>query len=222
MTRRLLPVYLSLALTFALAAQPARAQDIAVAAPYRLYLAVVSRDGQPGSSPASVAAGLPSLGAFTDSVAAGAAAVRGVYVESVLALPVVQQPADDPVYVSAQPDTLTQFGMAAWYGVTGLLAHNYAAGRLFFEMEVGDAVTVVYGDGRVKRYQVSALLRYQALQPDSPMSDFIDLATGQQSSAGEVFMRVYAGGEHVTFQTCIASGSQGNWGRLFVIAEPAP
>jgi hypothetical protein len=112
--------------------------------------------------------------------------------------------------------------MAAWYGVTGLLAHNYAAGRLFFELELGDDVKVVYGDGQVKRYQVNAVLRYQALQPDSPTSDFVDLASSQQLSASEVFTRVYAGGEHVTFQTCIAAGGQGSWGRLFVIAEPAP
>jgi hypothetical protein len=111
--------------------------------------------------------------------------------------------------------------MAAWYGVTGLLAHNYAAGRLFANLELGDGVSVVYGDGQLRQYRISAILRYQAVQPNSPTSDFIDLATGAKVSAADVFLRVYTGGEHVTFQTCIEAGGLGNWGRLFVMAEPA-
>ena len=34
----------------------------------------------------------------------------------------------------------------AWYGVTGILAHNYLSGKYFFDLEVGDELQLVYGN----------------------------------------------------------------------------
>lgn len=75
---------------------------------------------------------LPNFADFSESVQTREVEVlRGVYVPNVLALPVVQQPADQPYYVSNRDGEATQFSMAARYGNIGLLAHNTLSGRLF-------------------------------------------------------------------------------------------
>jgi hypothetical protein len=146
--------------------------------------------------------------------------IRGVYVQDVMALRVVQQPANQPAFVSAAQGVITQFGMANSNGVTGLLAHNFAAGKNFSGLAQGDLVNVVYGDGEVKTYQVSQIMRFQALQPKSPNSDFLNLDTNEQLTAAGLFSQVYTGSHHVTFQTCIQQGSEDAWGRLFILASP--
>jgi len=167
-------------------------------------------------------AALPDFDRFVKSVVDGqAGVVRGVYVPGVLALPVQQQPAGKPGYVSSKESVATQFQRAADFGVTGLLAHNYLAGRSFFNLANGQEVRVVYGDGVVKVYWVAAMYRYQALQPDSPTSDFVDLDTKGALSAKNLFDKVYYRGDHVTFQTCIKKDGLSTWGRLFIVATPA-
>src|SRR5512133_2745524 len=110
---------------------------------------------------------------FVQSVQNGQAnQLAGVYVENSFALPVVQQPADQPVYVSDKPGVVTQFGMAAQYGSTGLLAHNTLAGSVFSSLEVGQQIALVYGAGGVRFYTVKEIRRYRALQPESPYSFF--------------------------------------------------
>ena len=61
--------------------------------------------------------------------------LRGVYVPNVLALPIVQQPADKPYYVSNHNGEATQFSIASQYGNIGLLAHNNLSGRFFSQLE---------------------------------------------------------------------------------------
>ncbi len=146
--------------------------------------------------------------------------IRGVYVEDVLALRVVKQPDGKPEFVSSVEGIATQFEMAAGEGVTGLLAHNYVSGRHFFNLIEGQVVNVSYGDGAVKAYQVNRILRFQALEPKNPRSDFINLDTGERLTASGLFKQVYTGSHRVTFQTCIQQGTEDAWGRLFVIAEP--
>ncbi len=180
--------------------------------------------------PVSGAAALPaveekstfiSLDEFTEGVSDGSGqAIRGVYVQDVLALRVVQQPAGEPAFVSATKGTVTQFGMASSNGTTGLLAHNFAAGKLFSGLGQGQVVNVVYGDGSVKSYMISKILRFQALEPNSPSSNFVNLDTNEQLSAAGLFSQVYTGSHHVTFQTCIQEGSVDSWGRLFILADP--
>jgi len=163
---------------------------------------------------------VPALGDFVVSVQDGQTVVRGVYVPDVLALPVVQQPAGDAGYVSSLPGAATQFSFAAQFEAVGLLAHNYLAGAIFSELAAGHEVRIVYGDGRVDDYVVSKIYRFQALSPDSPTSNFVDLDTGDYYTSAQLFGLVYQGGDHVTFQTCIWADGNASWGRLFVVARP--
>ncbi|MFZ5910229.1 MAG: hypothetical protein ACOYYU_09465 [Chloroflexota bacterium] len=159
--------------------------------------------------------------AFVMSVQDGQAGVlRGVYAPDVLAMPVVQQPTGWPGYVSETADVVTQFGMAAEVGNVGLLAHNYLAGQAFTGLLPGQEVRLVYGDGRVEYFIVTEVLRYQALQPYSPTSEFRNLETSLTITVEELFRQVYRGERHVTFQTCIEANGNSSWGRLFVIAQP--
>jgi hypothetical protein len=158
---------------------------------------------------------------FVQSLVDGNAnTIRGLYVDNKFAFPVVQQPSGKAGFVSTTEDVITDFGMPKKYGVTGLLAHNYLAGKEFFELEIGDLIQVVYGDGSVQMYRISDIQSYQALSPNSASSNFVDLATSEKLSATQLFKRVYMGEHHLTLQTCIQQGSEDSWGRLFVIADP--
>jgi len=146
--------------------------------------------------------------------------LSGVYVSDVLELPVIQQPADSPYYVSNRNGEATQFSMASEYGNIGLLAHNTLSGKYFSKLAVGQQVRLMYGDGRVEYFVVEQVLRFQALQPESVSSSFKNLDKNEVLSAGEMFNRVYAGKHRLIFQTCIEAQGNVSWGRLFVIAIP--
>lgn len=164
---------------------------------------------------------LPVFSEFSTSVQDGRADLaRGVYVPNVLAMPVVQQPYGYGSFLSNEAGKITQFRMASQYGTTGLLAHNYLAGASFFDLEVGDEVRLVYGDGKVEYFVVYEILRYQALQPNSPYSSFRNLETDEVLSVEQTFKRVFFSDGNVTFQTCIEKDGDLSWGRLFVIAIP--
>lgn len=152
-----------------------------------------------------------------------------VAVDGRFALPVVQQPKDQPAFVSSEAGVLTQFRLPNQYGTTGLLAHNFLSGRLFGEMRRGDIVSVVYGDGNAAQFRVEKIESYQALSPTSPYSQFIDLSSleGRPMSSASLFNRVYTYPGRVVFQTCIAANNESSWGRLFITATritqlPAP
>jgi hypothetical protein len=147
--------------------------------------------------------------------------VQGVYVPGVLAYRVVTQPVDNPGYVSMSDGVVTQFGMATRYKVIALLAHNNLAGVSFTNLVVGQEIRIVYGDGRVAIYIVNQVARFQALQPFSENSDFLDLSSNSTYSTQTIFKMFYQGGDHVTFQTCILRDGNASWGRLFVTAVPA-
>lgn len=164
---------------------------------------------------------LPSFSDFRQSVQDGRTdALRGVYVSDVLALPIVQQPQDQPYYVSNRNGVATQFSMASQYGNVGLLAHNNLSGKSFSQLATGQQVSLVYGDGRVEHFVITNILRFQATQPESVSSSFRNLDRNEVLSAGEMFRRVYAGERHLIFQTCIAANGNLSWGRLFVVAVP--
>jgi hypothetical protein len=164
---------------------------------------------------------LLSFAEFSKSVQNGEAGVlRGVYVPAVLALPVVQQPANKPYYVSNRDGQITQFSIASQYGNTGLLAHNTLSGRLFSQFAIGQEVRLVYGDGKVEDFVITQSLRFQALQPESVSSSFQNLDKIETLTAGQMFNRAYTGESRVVFQTCIAAEGNPSWGRLFVIAVP--
>jgi len=158
---------------------------------------------------------------FVNSVKNGEAGqVRGVYVSGALALPVIQQPADDPAFVSEKNGEVTQFQSAAFNNITGLLAHNYLSGSEFYELKTGQIVNIVYGNGAIRRYRINEISRFQKLEPNSLRSDFIDLQTGEKVSTAQVFNRYYNGDHKVTFQTCLENEGLSNWGLVFIVAQP--
>jgi hypothetical protein len=203
-----------------LADEPVLATGEALAAveePATVQLVTPAVEPEQPQAPAS-----SELEAFAAGVVDGRAGVlRGVYVPGVLALRVVQQPASVPFSVNLTPGIATQFSAASAYGVTGLLADNVASGVLFYNLAPGQTVSLIYGDGAIRRYTVSGLYSYQALSPTDPYSNFVDLGTGAQLSAMDLFNQMYTGGDKVTFQTCLARDGVMSWGRLFVIATPA-
>lgn len=157
---------------------------------------------------------------FASSLQAGSnSQVTGVFVSDVMAYSVVQQPSGSAGYVSAQADVVTQFSTAAQFGTVGILAHNFLAGISFFDLSAGEDVYVVYGDGSTAHYVITDIRQFQALQPNSPYSKFIDLETNTTYSSTDVFYEVYGNGGNLVLQTCIAANGIDSWGRLFVIAE---
>jgi hypothetical protein len=160
------------------------------------------------------------LSDFASAINDGKSVLRGVYVPDVMAFRVIQQPKNQNGFVSTIRGLVTQFGLASDYGTIGLLAHNFAAGSEFSKVLVGNTVSVIYGDGTIKEFIVTKIVRYQALQPNSTSSSFLDLETNEKLSAGALFKAVYGGKAHLTLQTCIAQGKESSWGRLFIIAEP--
>jgi hypothetical protein len=151
----------------------------------------------------------------------GTDALRGVYVTNTLALPIVQQPPGDSNYVSSRNGEITQFSTASQFGNIGLLAHNFLSGKSFSKLVPGQEVRLLFDDGHVEYFVISEILRYRALEPGNPYSEFQNLSNSDEIiSAGEMFNRAYAGKHHVTFQTCIAADGSSSWGRLFVLAAP--
>ncbi len=146
--------------------------------------------------------------------------VRGVYVEGVLALPVIQQPEKEPTYVSTKWDVVTQFSSAARNGVTGLLAHNYLSGADFYQLTTGQEIWVVYGDGSYRRYKIEDISQYQKLTPSSLQSELIELSTGKRLTTSQVFNRHYNGDHKLTLQTCLENEGLSNWGLTFWTATP--
>ena len=150
------------------------------------------------------------------------ATVTGVFVCQVFTLDVAQQPPDDPIFVSEETNTVTQFRLAAYYGTIGLLAHNTHSGSKFFHLALGQEVDIVYGDGTVRPYVISEIRHLQALNPDSPYTDFVALDHGgARFSSTQVFAKFFQAGDRVVFQTCIDARGNPSWGRLFVTATPA-
>jgi hypothetical protein len=176
----------------------------------------------PSGEDISSSAPLPTLRDFVMTVKTSEPrSLVGVYVPGLLALAIVQQPGDAPGYVSTQPGVATQFRMAKDYGTDALLAHNYLSGNLFFELEAGQKVILIYGDGRVRFFEIKERNSYQALSPNSPYSNFIDLDNpGIILSAADVFLKNFGIDSQLVFQTCIESAGVESWGRLFVKAEP--
>jgi hypothetical protein len=177
----------------------------------------------PGFAPRVVhsKSAIPNFPVFYNSVQNGEASVlRGVYVPDVMNMPVVQQPANDPYYVSNHDGEVTQFAIASQYGNIGLLAHNNLSGRFFSQLAVGQQAKLVYGNGRIEDFIITEVLHFQALQPDSQQSTFFNLDNSETFSANQMFNRVYTDSHHLTFQTCIKANGNMSWGRLFVLATP--
>lgn len=173
------------------------------------------------AAPSVGAATTPSLAMFIEQVQNGSGRqITGVFVDRLFSFPVVQQPSGQPAYVSPNDNLLTQFQFASSYGSLGFLAHNSLAGIRFTNIENGDLISVVYGDGHFLQYQVTQIRKFQALQPNNPYSSFVDLSDNRRMTVEDVFYQTYGVRDQLILQTCIASEGLDSWGRLFVIAVP--
>jgi hypothetical protein len=168
----------------------------------------------------SVPAALPNFKSFVTGLKNGQSDLTGIYAGGQFAFKVIQQPVDNPAFVSTQPETLTQFRMAGNYKTIGLLGHDYLAGGSFFSLKKNQEIILVSGNGSTKYFKVDDIQRFQALSPESPYSRFVDLMTQEQLSAEELFNRIYARGNLLVLQTCIPNEKISSWGRIFVIAKP--
>jgi len=147
--------------------------------------------------------------------------IVGLHVPGVFTLPVVQQPEGRPGFVSTASNTLTQFRLASEYGSMGFLAHNTLAGSDFYELQLGQEVRIIMGDGGSQSYAVGEILLFQALDPNSPYSDFRPVdRRGEDLSSTDLFNLIYAVPDRVVLQTCKEYNGDPNWGRYFVIAYP--
>lgn len=186
-----------------------------------VVLFVVSLIPTPVYAAVGVTSILPDFASFLQSVYDGdVSRLAGVYAPGIMALPVNNQPDDNAGYVSRREETLTRFALADYFGTIGLLAHNYLAGKHFASLLPGQVVYLVYGDGTTVPYIVAQVSSFQAYEPSNPYGMLRNLETGITYSAAQVFSQFYTGTPHITFQTCIAQGTELGWGRLFVVAIP--
>lgn len=148
--------------------------------------------------------------------------IAGLFLTGRLELPVLQQPKNNPGFVSTDPDSVTQFRLASQYGSLAFLAHNNLAGQRFFDLKRGQILSLVYGNGRVSYFRIVSIRQYQALSPNSPYSSFVDLDDPERKtiSVNDLFFSIYAQPGRLILQTCIEAEGQPSWGRLFIIAVP--
>lgn len=163
--------------------------------------------------------GLPAFDQFVQDIMNGNGNQPvGVYVEGQFQYPVVQQPNDDPAWVTSNFGEVTEFRIVRQHtGNEGLIAHNYLAGGSFYSLQPGDVAELIMGDGSVVEFEIYEIHSYQALSPNSALSDFLNLDTGEKLTASDLFYRVYGGDMTLTFQTCINRDNISTWGRTFII-----
>jgi hypothetical protein len=170
----------------------------------------------------SNSASLPTLETFIQQVKSSSTdQLSGIYIPDILAHRVVQQPAGNHEFVSPWENIVTQFDLASRLGSTGLIAHNYLAGKAFALLQPGQEIDLVYGDGHISVYIVSEVLQYQALVAASTSSAFMDITDKSIRTAADLFGEVYNRSGMLVLQTCIAAENNPSWGRLFIIAVPA-
>lgn len=146
--------------------------------------------------------------------------LAGLFAPNLFAFPVISQPENNTAYVSSQPGVLTSFSLAEKRGSIGLLAHNTLAGKNFSLLTAGN-ILGFYKNGSIQWYRVEKIHRFQALEPNSPTSNFRDLDHPERVlSASELFHEIYAQPGKLILQTCIARGQTDSWGRLFIVASP--
>lgn len=161
------------------------------------------------------------LRAFVEEVYTGQPNVlTGIFVDGDFEMDIVQQPVSQPGYISSQENAVTDFRMARDYGTIGLLAHNFLAGEAFFQLDVGQTIYLVYGNSEVESFTIVDVKQFQALLPNSPYSNFVDLENSEQVSASDLFYQIYGQEDALILQTCIENNGISTWGRLFIIAVP--
>jgi hypothetical protein len=165
-------------------------------------------------------AGNDALGQLLARIQAeGGEYATGIYAPGTFAFPIVNQPENQDLYVSAKRDLVTLYRAAEKNGVTGLLAHNFLAGALFYNLEIGEEVWLVEDEQTMHGYRVTAIDEFQKIE--NGLNDtFIDLGTQKPMSSSEMFDRFYTGEPHLILQTCLEEDGDPSWGLTFIVAEP--
>lgn len=147
--------------------------------------------------------------------------LRELSIDNLVTLGIVRQPFGNNTFVTPVPGYVTEYQTALNYGTIGLLAHNYLAGKYFFQISPGQRITLIYSDQTTASFIVTEVQQYQALSPNSASSNFIDLNSGKFLTASQLFRKIYkeqAG--DLVLQTCIYKDQNQTWGRLFIVAKP--
>jgi len=145
--------------------------------------------------------------------------VKGLFVDGVMAVRVVQQPQGNAAFISVEDQTATQFQSATPFNVVGLLAHNFLSGRDFFRLKMGQDLILVFGDGKLQHYRVSEIGDFQRLTLSDLRSDFLELSNNQRWTTDQVFARYYQKPNRLTLQTCIEHDGVWDWGVRFITAD---
>ena len=125
---------------------------------------------------------------------------------------IVQQPWNNSVYVSQNPEKVTQYSQTS-ENVIGLLGESNKA---FYELQPGNIITV-YRANSAQLYEVSEIIRYTATDPLNPAGNYIHTETGVMLTANQIIALIYTGEPaRLVLQTCY----DGARGRYFVIALP--
>jgi hypothetical protein len=130
---------------------------------------------------------------------------------------IVQQPYDNPSWVSLEENTITQFRLANNYNSIGLLAHNNLAGKHFLDLDIIPLIDI---EGNRINYKVVEIREYKALSPLSVYSNFIDLRNNNLLTAKELFLEIYGIPNRLVLQTSISKYGVSSWGRKFIICMP--
>lgn len=162
------------------------------------------------------------LADFIEEVSNGdKTAIVGIYAPYTLALPVVDQPADNSGFIAVDNNVVTRYQLADEAGSIGMLAHYEYAGKSFYRLKEGQVISLVYGDGHTRSYSVKQVVYFQAKDPAVASTDFISLDLKRQEfTQSELFDFIYRQPNRLVLQTCLATEDTLTWGRMFVIAEP--
>lgn len=113
-------------------------------------------------------------------------------------------------YVPIHPDYVARIDAPA----IALAAHNTKAGAFFLQLHPGSQVS--YTDDL---YTVQEVIFMQALLPNDPAGDLVNMEDGKQRTAGETWDYIYNRPGALVLQTCVERDGLTTWGRWFVIAE---
>jgi hypothetical protein len=130
---------------------------------------------------------------------------------------IAQQPASNSLFVSLEPNEITQYSRVQC-GNIGLLADEYQAGVAIRQLKEGDLIMVAFPD-HVEKFQVSETSRYIAYEPLVVSEDTLyeNIDTGETITSLDLGNEIYCGdGYHIAIQTCFDDAH----GRFFVIATP--
>ena len=109
---------------------------------------------------AHAAVNLPEFYPFFEEVTktegAGINELVGLFAPDNFEFKIIQQPLNHPEYVSEQEDSLTEFSLAKSETSTGLLAHNYLAGKHFSNLEIDDLLITISADKTISIFLLTS------------------------------------------------------------------